>query len=355
MGKFFCNIYAKHLSKAESGFILSIIFCIVSLIAFMGDILAPYIASIVIAYILDYPISILLRKKIPYMAALMIVFVVFICLILLIIFILIPILWEQLENLFVQLPVMFSSFKDKYLFLSNKYFNYSPHESLQSTISNFNMEIKDIAQYILSISISSIPSFFNFLLYVLLLPLIVYLLLFDKHRLLLSLNKILPKNIEFTNKICSRIHLELGCYIRGKCIEVLIITILTFILLSIFQLKYTILLSVLSGITVLIPIIGAFIATIPVTVVALFQWGATSDFVYLIISYGILVLFDGNILAPWIFYETIKMHPLATIFSISLFGGIFGFWGIFFAIPLFIVCRAVLNDWPTSSNSSAIL
>jgi len=111
-------------------------------------------------------------------------------------------------------------------------------------------------------------------------------------------------------------------------------------------LQYTLLLAVLTGVSVLIPYIGAAVVTLPVALVALFQWGPTAEFYYVLVAYLVIQALDGNLLAPLLFSEVVNLHPVAIIVAILFFGGIWGFWGVFFAIPLATLINAVLRAWP---------
>ena len=64
------------------------------------------------------------------------------------------------------------------------------------------------------------------------------------------------------------------------------------------------------------------------------------------IAYAIIQALDGNVLVPLLFSEALDLHPVAIIVAIVVFGGLWGFWGIFFAIPLATVVQAVLKAWP---------
>ena len=62
--------------------------------------------------------------------------------------------------------------------------------------------------------------------------------------------------------------------------------------------------------------------------------------------------FDGIVLVPLLFSEAVSLHPVAIIVAILFFGGIWGFWGVFFAIPLATVVKAVLSAWHENHNTS---
>jgi putative permease len=111
-------------------------------------------------------------------------------------------------------------------------------------------------------------------------------------------------------------------------------------------LGYAALLSLLVGLSVLIPYIGAAVVTIPVALVGFFQWGWTNDFFTLVIVYGVIQALDGNVLVPLLFSEAVNLHPIAIILGVLVFGGIWGLWGVFFAIPLTTLIKALLQSWP---------
>jgi putative permease len=64
------------------------------------------------------------------------------------------------------------------------------------------------------------------------------------------------------------------------------------------------------------------------------------------IAYGEIQALDGNVLVPLLFSEVVNLHPVAIIIAILVFGGLWGFWGVFFAIPLATLVQAVLKAWP---------
>ena len=86
--------------------------------------------------------------------------------------------------------------------------------------------------------------------------------------------------------------------------------------------------------------------TVPVVGVALFQFGAGTEFWTCFIIYLVIQALDGNLLVPVLFSEAVNLHPLVIILSVIIFGGLWGFWGVFFAIPLATLVKAVARAWP---------
>ena len=93
---------------------------------------------------------------------------------------------------------------------------------------------------------------------------------------------------------------------------------------------------------------------IPIIAIAYVQWGLGAEFWTVIIAYNILQMLDGNVLVPIIFSEAVNLHPVAIIFAVLFFGGIWGLAGVFFAIPLATFIQATINAWPSRVQSKPI-
>ncbi len=142
-------------------------------------------------------------------------------------------------------------------------------------------------------------------------------------------------------------------HVRGKVLEILIVGGVSYVTFAILDLRYSALLAVAVGLSVLIPYIGAAAVTVPVAIVALFQWGISTEFYTLLIAYGIIQALDGNVLVPVLFSEAVNLHPVAIIVAVLVFGGLWGFWGVFFAIPLATLVKAVWKALPSQDEHEA--
>ena len=126
----------------------------------------------------------------------------------------------------------------------------------------------------------------------------------------------------------------------------LLVGLITFVTFWCFDLRYSALLALLVGLSVLIPYIGAAAVTVPVVLVAFYQFGVSNEFWYVCVAYLVIQGLDGNVLVPYLFSEAVNLHPLAIIVAVVFFGGVWGFWGVFFAIPLATLVKAIINAWP---------
>lgn len=144
---------------------------------------------------------------------------------------------------------------------------------------------------------------------------------------------------------------QVSNYARGKVVEVLIVGVVSYLAFTWLNLNYTALLALLVGLSVIIPYVGATLVTLPVVAVGFFQFGLTSEFYYVVGVYLAIQALDGNVLVPLLFSEAVNLHPVAIIVAILFFGGVWGLWGVFFAIPLATLIKAIINAWPEPSDT----
>jgi len=182
----------------------------------------------------------------------------------------------------------------------------------------------------------------------------VFFLLKDRVQILDWLASMLPSNRPGLSRIWSEMDTQLANYIRGKGIEILIVGGMTYLSFALFGLRYAVLLGFLVGLSVVIPYVGAVVVTVPVAVVAYFQWGWSASFGYLLLTYLVIQVLDGNLLVPLLFSEANSLHPVAIILAVLLFGSMWGVWGAFFAIPLATLVKAIMNAWPVATDAPAL-
>jgi len=176
-------------------------------------------------------------------------------------------------------------------------------------------------------------------------PILVFFFLKDKKKILDWLANFLPDNSELSLKVWTEVNLQISNYIRGKMWEILIVWGVSYFTFMLLKLQFSMLLSFFIGLSVLVPYIGATIMFFPVGIIAYFQWGLGSQFFYTLIALGIIQMLDGNLLVPLLLSGVVNLHPVAIIVAVLVFGGLWGIWGLFFAIPLATLVHAVIKAW----------
>lgn len=319
---------------------------VILLFIFFGDILMPVVASIVIAYLLQWGVRRLERYHFPHVLAVILVYALFLALVGIALLGLLPLLWRQLSSMVNELPNTFVQAQAMLMHLPDRYPSYISPEQLQQLITESKLEMAKLGQYILSASLSSIPNVIAVIVYLVMVPLLVYFFLMDRKMLLNWFERYVPKQRRVIHHVWTEVHEQIGNYIGGKLFEMLIVWSVCYLVFLFMGLHYAVLLSAVVGLSVIVPYIGAVVATVPVVVMAFLQWGWSANFAYLIIAYSVIIILDANILIPLLFSEFVSLHPVAIIVATLFFGKLWGFWGVFFAIPLAILVKAILKAFP---------
>ena len=320
-------------------------------IYFFSDLIAPLLVAIVLAYLLEWPVRLLNEKlKCPRLLAVTLALGSFIGLVFVVVLILIPNLWAQLANLLSDLPHMFNRFNEWLLSLPERYPELIDAQTVESIFGTVKEKILNLGESALKLSLASIMNLVTLGIYAFLVPLMVFFLLKDKRQLIDGVSRFLPRNRTLASKGWVEMQQQIANYIRGKLVEILVVTAVTYAIFLTFGLNYPLLLAVAVGFSVLVPYIGAVLVTIPVVLVAIFQFGDTHTFWYILIAFVVSQLLDGNLLVPFLFSEVVNLHPLIIIIAVLIFGGLWGFWGVFFAIPLATLVKAVVNAWPSNET-----
>ncbi|HHN8364939.1 TPA: AI-2E family transporter [Morganella morganii] len=316
------------------------------IIYFFSGILAPLLVAIVLAYLLEWPIHQMEKRGCSRKLAIMLILTLFIGVSVLVIFILAPTVWGQGRNLLLDMPNMFSRFNEFARELPNRFPALMDVGLMDMILDNARSKLLSVGDSVVKMSLASLVGLLALTIYLILVPLMVFFLLKDKEQLLRGFQRILPRNRSLAGKVWVEMNQQISNYIRGKVTEMIIVGVCTYIVFAVVGLNYALLLGVLVGLSVLIPYVGAVIVTVPVVLVGLFQWGLDSDFWTMFIAYLVVQGLDSNILVPVLYSEAVNLHPLVIILSIIIFGGLWGFWGIFFAIPLATLIKAVIHSWP---------
>lgn len=319
----------------------------------LGRILVPVLASLVIAYLLEGVVHQLCRRGIPRFPAVLLVYFAFLTVVVLVLFGLAPLLSSQFTQAIEELPNMISrvyeglkQLPERYSFLDAENFTTRLETTRQGILDELQKGAGPIGQRIVAISLSSFRGLIVAFVYMILVPILVFFMLKDKTRILGWFTRFVPKERRLATEVWHDVDRQIANYVRGKFWEILIVGATTYATFALLGINYSILLALLVGLSVIVPYVGATVVTFPVAIVAYAQWGLGSDFLWLLGAYLVIQALDGNVLVPLIFSEAVHLHPIAIVMAVLVFGGIWGFWGAFFAIPLATLVQAVLKAWP---------
>ena len=292
--------------------------------------ISPILVAIVLAYMLEGLVQNLMKTaSLVRNISVIIVFFVFLIVSILTMFMLIPLLLDQLTLFVKSLPEIFEKSKNLVLGMYDKN-EYIPKDYIDSIFLGLQGETSKLGNSIFAFSLASAGGLFAIIVYTILVPIMIFFMLFDKDEINSWISKFFPKKLELTQKAYSELNLKIGNYIRCKFIEIVIVWIASFVLFLSLGLNYSLLLSFLCGVSVIIPYVGMIAVTIPIILVSYFQWGIASEFWYVIVGHLLIQAVDGNVVVPILFSDAVNIHPFAILLSILFFWVCLGYLGSVF-------------------------
>ncbi|MGD8105245.1 AI-2E family transporter [Pantoea sp. FN0302] len=342
--------YRRRFSDPEAIALLVILLAAFFILFFFSDLLAPLLVALVMAYLLEWPTVRLERLGCSRSWATTIVLAFFVGILLLFVLVVAPVAWQQGIHLVRDMPNMLNKLYTFSAGLPARFPALADAGIVDIVIENLRSRLSGVGESVVKYSLASLVGLMTLAIYLVLVPLMLFFLLKDKQQMLNAVRRVLPRNRGLAGQVWSEMNQQITNYIRGKVLEMVVVGVATWIAFLVLGLNYALLLAVLVGLSVLIPYIGALAVTLPVICVGLFQWGLGSDFWTMIIVYLVIQALDGNVLVPVLFSEAVNLHPLVIILAVVIFGGLWGFWGVFFAIPLATLIKAVVHAWPEDTS-----
>lgn len=326
--------------------------------------LMPFIYGCVMAYLI-YPISQGITayldkmteekyKKATRTIGIFLGLIIFGVAIYLLLWMLLPQLVDSITSIVVGMPGMVESLSDWIASILSD--NPQLQETANIALENSSTELQNwltqtmipkAQQLITSLSASVISVFWGLFDFVIGIIVCVYILgSIDKlkRQAKMIVSAIAPKkHVDGIFEIVNEMDQCFGGFIRGKLLDSLIIGILCFICISILDMPYPVLISTIVGVTNIIPFFGPFIGAIPSTILVLTV--SPIQALYFMIFIFILQQFDGNILGPAILGQSTGLGSIWVLFSILIFGDMFGFVGMIIGVPTFAVIYYLISKY----------
>lgn len=336
----------KYLSDEEAVLFAILLLLVFIIILTMGNLLAPVLTGLVLAFVMQGLITYLTRLRVPNSVAIPVTFFMFLGIFFAFFLFLIPRVWRQMSNLFNELPSMVKAVQTRLELLPENFPDLFTADKVATWVDMLGGEVAQFGQWLVSYSLSQLPLLVSILVYTLLVPILVFFFLKDKDLLLRWFLSFLPKEKPLMNKIGREMGEQMANYMRGKVIEIIIAGGVTYAFFSIVGLNYAALLGFLVGLSVIVPYLGVAVVTIPVVLIAYFQFQWSSELFVVIVGYVVIQALDGLLLVNVLFSKAVNLHPIAIITAVLVFGGLWGLWGVFFAIPLATLIKAIMTAWP---------
>jgi len=295
MKRVFLKWIERYFSNEEALLLFILLTASLVVILTLGGPLAPVFAGLILAFLMQGAVSWLQKKSFSHIVSVNIVFTLFFSALLAFVFIVVPLAWKQLAKLFNDLPFIFQQIQSGLLVLPEHYPEVITEAQIKQIIALATKEIGTMGQWILTYSFNSLGDIIALLIYFVLVPILVFFFLKDGKTLVTSWTSVLPHKREMMTKVWYEMDVQIANYIRGKTVEIFIVGVVTYL---------------------------GFVV------------------------YGVIQALDGNVLVPLLFSEAVNLHPISIIIAVLIFGTLWGFWGVFFAIPLATLVKAILSAWP---------
>jgi len=321
------------------------------LLYFIGSTITPIFVSILIAYLLNGVMNFFEGKNYSKKTAFYFSFTIFLVFYL-IVLVSLPYVTGQIASLINELPAIVAFVQNLFDNLITRYPNFFTTEQVEEIFASSTSFIPSIAEQVLIQLNTGFSAIMNALIFLILTPILVFFFLKDKSEMLSYVTYFLPNKRILLSQIWSDLNTQLFGYVRGKALEMIIVGSVTTLAFLILGVNYSVILGILVGMSVLIPLFGAILVTIPVVAIGLFQWGLDTSFFIFLFIYLLIQILDGNVLFPLLMGNEVNLHPVLIILAILVFGGIWGFWGLLLAVPIATLIRAVFKVWPKKELAS---
>ena len=252
------NWSERYFSDEEAVYLLVVLLAAGLVILFFGGMLAPVLAAIVIAYLMQGLVAGLERRGMRRLLAVNLVFTLFLGLLVVTLVLLLPMVWRQTLLLVQdQLPHLLKNGETWLRQLPEHYPEVISMEQVNSIVAVIQRQVAEAGQGVLTLSLSSIPNLVEIMVFLVLLPLLVFFFLKDREAIIAWMMRFLPRRRRILDHVWHEMDDQIANYVRGKAIEILLVGSVTFIAFLLLGMHYTVLLAVLVGLSVLIPYIGA--------------------------------------------------------------------------------------------------
>lgn len=323
------------------------------LVSWLGGVLAPALTALIFAFVLQGVLARLLAWGLPERVAVAGTFGFFVGVMLVLLLAVFPLIYAQTKAFVAALPTMLDQLQALARQLPEQYPTLLTPGQIDEWLATARTELLEFGQRAVTFGFGQVGLLAGIVIYLVLVPILVFFFLHDRAKLMAWFTSLLPAERPLLDQVGAEMNEQIANYVRGKALEIVIVGVVTYAVFTWIGLSYSALLAILVGFSVLVPFVGAAVVTLPVAMVGFVQFGLTWDFATLMIAYAVIQALDGNVLVPLLFSEAVDLHPVAIIVAVLAFGGIWGFWGVFFAIPLASLIKAVLTAWPAVVEAQA--
>ncbi|MCH2075651.1 MAG: AI-2E family transporter [Rhodobacteraceae bacterium] len=323
---------------------------------YLGSVITPFLIGMAIAYFLDPVADKLEVMGCSRVLATVIITVVAVMVFVMLVVLVVPTLVHQAISLFNAAPTIFTTLRD---FLTERYPSLMDETSIaRQSLVSLGETIQDRGGELVNTLLTSAAGVVNIVLLFVIVPVVAFYLLLDWDNLVAEVDKLIPRDhLETIRTIARDIDAVIAGFVRGMGTVCLILGTYYAAALMIVGLQFGLVVGFIAGLVTFIPYLGAVIGGVLAIGLALFQyWGAldggATDWIRIGIVaaiFGLGQVIEGNILTPKLVGNSVGLHPVWLLFSLSVFGALFGFVGLLIGVPVAaaigVVARFLVGEY----------
>lgn len=301
---------------------------------FLGDVMLPFVVGGAIAYGLDPIADRLERLGASRVVATTLISVVALLVFILMAVLIIPMIVGQAVDLFAATPALFEQLRE---FLSARFPELGDANStLRQSLASIGSTIQERGGALVQSVFSSALGVINAAVFIVIVPVVAFYLLLDWDNLVAKIDSLLPRDhAPRIRKIAAEIDTTLASFVRGQLTVCSILGVFYAVGLMLVGLQFGLVVGFVAGLISFIPYVGALIGGVMAVGLALFQfWSEPVMIAAVAAIFGAGQFLEGNVLTPKLVGESVGLHPVWLMFSLSVFGMLFGFVGLLVAVPV---------------------
>ena len=312
-----------------------VVLALILIVLYLADILVPFFIGLLVAYLLDPLVDILEEYKIGRGIATTFVLILFFSIILVLCFLIFPILSIQLNNFLIEFPYIVNNLNKKFNLVMDYFQKKAVPENNSDIFNNIFPNFSNFITSFLNNIVSSSLAVFNMITIILVTPIVSWYFLKDWDKIIFKTNSLLSlKHKKIVTQYAIEVDTIFSAYLRGQILVSLSLTLFYFFTFYILGLNYALFIGIFAGFFSFIPLIGIIISFFITALLAYLQFLDFITIFYIFLIFFTAQLIESNFLTPKLIGKKLGLHPLAVLFSIFIFGAIFGIIGIIFSAPL---------------------
>lgn len=338
----------KSMTMQQRYMLVGIVLVAMGMVHFLGPVLAPFVVSMVLAYLGDPLADRLESWGISRGLSVAIVFLTIFGVLITAFFVVVPLLVQQVKTVFQLLPVWEAWGRSNVLPLLQEQFDIDPalfdlSELSRKLAGQWQKAGGLLASLGVSVSRSSI-AFIGFMVNLFLVPVVTFYLLRDWDQLLGNVRVMIPRNVEpVVSTLASECDEVLGAFLKGQLMVMLALGVVYSAGLTLIGLQFAILIGMMAGLVSIIPYMGFAVGFAAAVLVALFQFDTYTGLALVAAVFVVGQVLEGWVLTPLLVGDRIGLHPVAVIFALMAGGQLFGFVGMLVALPMAAIIMVLLR------------